>query len=110
MEVTTMARLAFRLRLRTDCVEAYEEAHRHVWPELLQLLKDVGVSEYSIFRRDVDLFLYMHVDDFDRAWNLLDQSPVNRSWQLGMQRLFEPPGDLRTGERFPMMHEVFYLR
>ena len=104
-----MARVAFRLRIRPGCVQAYEEAHLQVWPELLRLLKEVGISQYSIFRHDLDLFLYMHVEDFERAWSQLDRSPVNQRWQQEMQPLFEPLVELQPGERFPMMKEVFYL-
>jgi L-rhamnose mutarotase len=104
-----MSRVAFRLRVRPDCIEAYEEAHRRVWPEMLQLLKDVGITQYSIFRRGVDLFLFMHVDDFERAWNVLDKHPVNQRWQQAMKPLFQPLSELEGGERFPLMKEVFYL-
>jgi L-rhamnose mutarotase len=99
----------FRLRVRADRIADYEEAHRKVWPELLQLLKDVGISQYSIFRSGTDLFFYMRVDDFDRAWSQIDASPVNRRWQAQMAPLFEPMADPAPGERFPMMREVFYL-
>jgi L-rhamnose mutarotase len=104
-----MARVAFRLRIRSDRIKDYEEAHRRVWPEMLQLLKRVGITQYSIFRRGVDLFLYMHVEDFERAWSELDNSPVNQRWQQEMKPLFEPLTDLEPGERFAMMHEIFYL-
>jgi L-rhamnose mutarotase len=104
-----MERFAFRLRVRPERIQDYESAHRRVWPELLQLLKDVGISEYSIFRRGTDLFFYMRVDDFDRAWSEIDRSPVNLRWQKEMAPLFEPMSDLLPGERFAMLREVFYL-
>jgi len=104
-----MARIAFRLRVRADRIAEYEEAHRHVWPELLSLLKSVGISQYSIFRSGVDLFFYMHVDDFERAWSQIERSPVNQHWQQEMAPLFEPMAAAASGERFPMMREVFYL-
>jgi L-rhamnose mutarotase len=102
-------RVAFRLRVRQDSIQAYDEAHQRVWPKLLQLLKDVGIEQYSIFRRGVDLFFYMHVDDFERTWSKIDRSPINQRWQKEMEALFEPPSELMPGERFPMMREVFYL-
>ena len=104
-----MARVAFRLRVRAERIAEYEEAHRQVWPELLLLLKDVGISQYSIFRSGSDLFFYMHVDDFERAWSQIDASAVNRRWQAQMAPLLEPMPDPAPGERFPMMREVFYL-
>jgi L-rhamnose mutarotase len=104
-----MQRVAFRLRLRPGTIEEYERAHQHVWPELLAKLKEVGIFDYSIFRRGLDLFLVMKVEDFERAWDILDNDPVNQRWQKEMGRLFEPMADLEPGERFPMMKEVFRL-
>lgn len=104
-----MARVAFRLRLKPDAIPGYEESHRHVWPELLAKLKEVGVSDYSIFRRDLDLILVMRVDDFDGAWQALDKDAVNLRWQKEMAKYFDAVPGLEAGERFAMMKEVFYL-
>lgn len=104
-----MSRVAFCLRLRKGAGEAYDQAHREVWPEMLDLLKRAGISAYSIFRRDELLVLTMHADNFDRAWDLIERDPVNMRWQAQMAQYFEPVGPLSPGERFPMMQEVFYL-
>jgi L-rhamnose mutarotase len=104
-----MPRVAFRLRIRPDAIAEYEDSHRKVWPELLAKLKEVGISDYSIFRRDQDLFLVMRVNDFDKAWRALDQDPTNLRWQEEMAKLFEPVPNLQPGERFAMMKEVFYM-
>ena len=104
-----MPRYAFKLRIKADAVEEYDREHERVWPELLQRLKAVGISDYSIFRRGQDLVLALRVDDFERAWDELDRDPVNQRWQEFMSRLFESVPDKSPGERFAMMREVFYL-
>jgi L-rhamnose mutarotase len=104
-----MPRTAFRLRIKAGKEDEYDAAHKNVWPALLVKLKEVGISEYSIFRRDQDLFLFMQVDDFDAAWRALDQDPTNLRWQQEMAKLFEPVPGLKPGEKFAMMQEVFYL-
>jgi L-rhamnose mutarotase len=104
-----MPRYAFKLRIRADAIEEYEREHKRVWPEMLAKLKEAGICDYSIFRRDQDLFLCLRVDDFERAWEMLDRDPVNQRWQQFMGRLFEPVPDVEPGERFAMMKEVFYL-
>ncbi len=104
-----MARVAFQLMIRPGCIEAYDESHRHVWPEMLQALKSAGISNYSIFRRDRLLVLVLEVDNFERAWGQLGKNPVNLRWQTEMAPLFEPLTGLEAGERFPMMREVFFL-
>ena len=104
-----MPRYAFKLRIKPDAIEEYEVEHRRVWPELLDKLKSVGISDYSIFRRGQDLTLVLRCDDFEKAWDELDRDPVNQRWQVFMSRLFEPVSDQEPGERFAMLKEVFYL-
>ncbi|MGB9461864.1 MAG: L-rhamnose mutarotase [Candidatus Acidiferrum sp.] len=104
-----MPRTAFRLRIKPGKEKEYDAAHKNVWPALLAKLKDVGISNYSIFRREQDLFLVMQVNDFDAAWRALDRDPTNLKWQQEMASLFEPVPGLKPGEKFAMMTEVFYL-
>ena len=105
----TPRRYAFMLRLHPNAAEAYEAAHRAVWPEMLALLKEAGVSEYSIYRRDDLLILALRADDFDATWSRIENHPVNLRWQAAMAPFFAPIEGLRPGERFPMLEEVFYL-
>ena len=79
-----MERIAFCLRLRPGTEDAYDEAHRHVWPEMLDLLKRAGLSDYSIFRRGALLFFYIHADNFERCWQTIEDDPVNERWQRAM--------------------------
>lgn len=104
-----MPRSAFRLRLKPAAIEGYERDHKQVWPELLAKLKEVGISDYSIFRRGQDLFLVMRVADFEGAWRALENDPVNLRWQEEMAKYFEPVPDLQPGERLCVMKEVFYM-
>ena len=105
-----MKRIAFLLRLKPGKGLDYDMAHAAVWPEMLALLKRAGISEYSIFRRDELLFLYMRIeDDFDVVWERIDQNPVNLKWQQAMSEFFVADHGTRPGERFPMMREVFHL-
>lgn len=104
-----MPRYAFRLRIRPEAVATYEAEHQRVWPELLAKLKEVGISDYSIFRRGEELMLVLRVDNFEEAWAKLDADPVNQRWQQFMAPLFAPMEPREPGERFPMFREVFYL-
>lgn len=105
-----MQRVAFQLRVKQGLEEAYDQAHRAVWPELIGELQSFGVREYSIFRRDNDLFLYMLVPDFQVLVDKLAQSDVDRRWQQAMAPLLERVPSLLQGEAFAMMNEVFYMR
>lgn len=108
-EKNNTRRYAFMLHLRPGAAEAYEAAHREVWPEMLALLKKAGISEYSIYRRDNLLILALRTDDFDTTWSRIENDPINLRWQAAMAPYFAPMEGLRPGETFPMLEEVFYL-
>ena len=105
-----MQRIAFQLRVKPGLEAAYDEAHRHVWPELIAELQSCGVTEYSIFRRGCELFLYMLVPDFQALLSHLAASDVDRRWQQSMAPLFDRVPSLKEGETFAMMEEVFYMQ
>jgi L-rhamnose mutarotase len=104
-----MQRVAFQLRIRAGCEAAYDEEHRHVWPELLAELQALGVRRYSIFRYGQQLFLSLLISDFDLLQKKLDMSDINQRWQQKMAPLFEPVPGLKKGEKLAMMAEVFYM-
>jgi L-rhamnose mutarotase len=104
-----MQRVAFQLRIRPGKIEEYDEAHRHVWPELLQDLESAGASEYSIFRQDNQLFLYLHVSDWDRFVAAMNRSEANQRWQQMMTPLFEQGGNPMSDKTLTLMQEVFYM-
>ena len=45
-----MQRVAYLLRIREGREEQYVEAHRNVWPDLIDHLSAVGFRNYSIFK------------------------------------------------------------
>jgi L-rhamnose mutarotase len=44
-----MEQIAFRMRLNTGQAAEYKRRHDEIWPELVSLLHDAGISDYSIF-------------------------------------------------------------
>jgi L-rhamnose mutarotase len=44
-----MEQIAFRMRLNPGQAAEYERRHDAIWPELVSLLKETGISDYSIF-------------------------------------------------------------
>ncbi len=43
-----MQKYAFKMRLYPGAKAEYRKRHDQIWPELVALLKDAGVSDYSI--------------------------------------------------------------
>ena len=57
-----MNRLAFKMKINEGQKEAYKKRHDELWPELKILLKDSGVSEYSIFLHcSANCTFYIHL-------------------------------------------------
>ena len=51
-------RSAFVLQVRPDRIEEYVEAHRNVWPEMLDALRAAGIRNYTIFLREPESLLF----------------------------------------------------
>ena len=82
-------RSAFVLHIRPDKVDAYVEAHRNVWPEMLDALRAAGVRNYSIFQTGNLAFGYFESDDLERAASYLAAQEVSARWQKAMAELLE---------------------
>ena len=53
-----MEKFAFKMRLNPGQKEEYKRRHDEIWPELLILLKEAGISDYSIFLDDESEVLF----------------------------------------------------
>jgi len=99
-------RSAIVLSVRPEKMDEYLEAHRNVWPEMLQALRDAGIRNYTIFRQGNQVFGYFEADNLDRAGAYLAAQEVNRGWQDAMAELLEA----RVPDEGPRrLEEIFRL-
>jgi len=99
-------RSAFVLKVRPDRIEEYLDAHRDVWPEMLDALRAAGIRNYTIFRRDNEMFGYFESDYLEAAGRYLASQDVNARWQDAMAELLEE----RVPDEGPAaLEEVFRL-
>lgn len=99
-------RRGFVLRVKPDSIEEYVEAHRHVWPEMLEALRGAGIRNYTIFRAGNEMFGYFESDDLTRSEQYLAQQEASGRWQSAMADLLEE----RVPEKGPApLEEVFRL-
>src|SRR6266567_4508726 len=82
-------RRGFVLRVKPDGIAEYVEAHRHVWPELLEALRAAGIRNYSIFRSGNQMFGYFEADDLAAAEAYLARQEISARWQDAMAVLLE---------------------
>jgi L-rhamnose mutarotase len=83
-----MIRKAFLMTLKPGSQVEYERRHNPIWPELQTVLKDYGVSNYSIFLdRETDrLFAYAEIES-EARWLLIAQTEVCQRWWGHMSEL-----------------------
>ena len=89
-----MERLAFRMRLKKGAASEYRRRHDQIWPELVQLLREAGISDYSIFldAESDTLFAFQRVSGGGGSQNL-GRNPVVRRWWDYMADLMEVNDD-----------------
>ncbi len=82
-------RSAFVLRVRPDKIDEYVEAHRNVWPEMLDALRSAGIRNYTIFRSGNEMFGYFESDVLAPAGAYMAEQEVNARWQDAMAELLD---------------------
>ena len=103
-----MQRLAFKMHLNKGQKEEYKKRHDEIWPELKQLLKESGVSEYSIFLDEETniLFAFQKVSGEGSSQDL-GQTEIVQKWWKFMSDIMEVNEDNSPVMR--VLEEVFYL-
>ncbi|GAA4290997.1 L-rhamnose mutarotase [Aestuariibaculum suncheonense] len=103
-----MQRIAFKMILNEGQKEIYKKRHDTIWPELKKLLKDNGISEYSIFL-DEDtntLFAFQKVTNGAGSQNLVS-NPIVKKWWDFMSDIMKVNSD-NSPVTIPLK-EVFYM-
>ena len=89
-----MQQLAFEMKLMKGYESEYQKRHHEIWPELVELLKSNGISEYHIYLNEQSLNLFgvlkitdpMNLDD-------LPNHPVMKKWWAYMKDIMETNAD-----------------
>ena len=89
-----MEKYAFTMRLNPGCEEEYRRRHDAIWPELVDLLKDAGVSDYSIhLDRGTNTLFGVLWRREDHGMDDLPAHPVMQRWWAHMADIMETHPD-----------------
>ena len=101
-------RKAFKMQMSEGCTAEYKKRHDELWPDLLQLLKTSGISDYSIFLDETtnNLFGVLKARDM-AALDNLPLHPVMQKWWAYMKDIMESNPD-NSPVSIPLQ-EVFYM-
>ena len=103
-----MKRVGFKMMLKKGMKDEYRRRHDEIWPELVALLKESGVRDYSIFLDEEThiLFATQKIQG-DSGSQDLGSNPAVQRWWAYMKDIMETNPD-NSPVSIPL-EEVFYL-
>ena len=91
-------------------IQRYVEAHAHVWPEVVEGQRAVGILDMQIYRKGRSLFMICDtVDDFDweRDMARLARLPRQAEWEAYVSQFQGADPDARSDEKWQLMDRIF---
>lgn len=89
-----MEKHAFKMKLNPGMAAEYKKRHDEIWPELVQLLKEAGVRDYSI-HLDPETHILFGVlwRSDDHQMDSLPETDVMKRWWAHMADIMETHDD-----------------
>ena len=104
-----MEKYAWMAKLKEGKRDEYEKRHAQIWPELVSLLKEAGIENYTIWTDGTRLFGYYEcAKGIDFAAETQAKSPLVDKWNEYMKDVMEMELDPVTGAQ-PRLEKVFTL-
>ena len=87
-------RYVFQMRLNDNMADEYRKRHTAIWPELVDLLHDAGVSDYSIHvDEQTGLLIGVLTRTSDHNMDDLSNHPLMHKWWAMMADIMETTPD-----------------
>ena len=106
--------LTIELKDDPELIAQYKAYHADPWPEPLQGLGEVGITDMKIFLLGRRMFMYMTAtDEFDPARDFpryVEQNPKAKEWDELMRTFQQQVPEAKGGEWWANMELVFDLQ
>ena len=90
-----MEKYAFKMKLNPAMKAEYKKRHDEIWPELTLLLKNAGISDYSIFLdEETNLLFAVLIRSKDHKMDDLHREDIMKKWWKHMDDFMETNEDL----------------
>lgn len=104
-----MERYAWKGRILPGMKDEYVRRHDEIWPELVETLKEAGISNYTIWNVGDTLFGYYECEKgIAYAQSVQKNSPVVARWNVYMKDVLDLEMDPVTGAQ-PRLERVFFM-
>ncbi len=94
-------------------IEAYDEYHRNVWPEILDSIHDSGILSMEIYRAANRLMMFLEVSDdfsFRRKQEMDLANPKVVEWETLMSKYQKTLDFAEEGQKWVLAKKVFETR
>ncbi len=104
-----MERYAWKAIIKDGQKDEYVRRHNEIWPELVDVLKQAGICNYTIWNVGNELFGYYECEKgVDFAAKTQADSEVVDRWNAYMKDVMVMEMDPVTGAQ-PKLEQVFFL-
>ena len=106
-----MQRYGSVIKLKPEKLAEYKELHANVWPDVLKMIHECNIRNYSIYYKDGFLFSYFeyHGDDFAADMKKMAADPTTQAWWKLTDPCQEPLETRKEGEQWASMEEFFHV-
>jgi len=101
--------------IRPEKIAEYRQLHAAVWPDVLKMIRQCHIQNFSIYLRQLDdgrhyLFSYFEYTgaDFAADMALMAADPATQKWWVVCQPCQQPLASRSPGEWWAGMTEVFH--
>ena len=105
-----MKRYGQVIQVRPEKLDEYKRLHAAVWPDVLNMIAQCNIRNYSIFHRDGLLFAHFQYvgDDFDADMAKMAADPTTQEWWSVCKPCQQPVSTAAPDEWWADMDEVFH--
>ena len=104
-----MEKYAWSAKIVPGMKEEYKRRHDEIWPELLEVLREAGIYNYTIWNTGDTLFGYYECKHgIEYAARVQRESPVVARWDEYMKEVLIMEMDPETGAQ-PLLTCVFSM-
>ncbi len=105
-----MEKYAWKAIVLEGKLDEYIKRHDEIWPEMLEVLSEAGIVNYSIWNVGNELFGYYECEKgIDFAAKVQSESPVVDRWNEYMKDVMVMELDPVTGAQ-PQLKQVFKFK
>jgi L-rhamnose mutarotase len=101
------------IKLKPEGTAEYIRLHKaeNIMPGVNEMIRKCNISNYSIYQKDNYLFAYFEYSgsDFNADMEIMASDPVTQEWWDTVKPLMQPLDDIRQGEFWSPMEEIYHL-